>query len=355
MSYLSRIKKPIDVIKQPWLDFWRVLSHLIYQNLNKKTSIRKYPDKVNKILLIRRNRLGDAVNVLPLIESIRQNHPHIEIHVLANTYNAVIFRHAHHINKIHEIDEKWGLGKISFFRHPVLLKLAQENFDLVIGVGGYSSVLAQLVFWIRGKYNVGPRSKSGTLYDLVFDTVLPASLINCNQHHVDDMARIISQAKLSLSKPLPYVKLIRPNSPNPKWLALCPDTKRKESQYPIELYGEIVTTLVAKGALEKILLFTETPRSKYQKLVNSGAEYCPTNNVDDFIQHVSKCQLALTAEGGSAHITAALGLDVVVLSGVGNQSYWRPYAEHVTVLEKKNAINEIKVDDVITAIRGRLE
>lgn len=340
MSYLNRIKKPIDIVKQPWLDFERAVSFVIYQILKAKYKPRSYPDKVTKILLIRRNRLGDAINILPSVDLIKRSQPNVEIHVLANQYNQVVFQYSPSVDKVHIIDEKWGLGKISLFMHPVLLKLREEQFDVVIGVGGYSSVLAQLVAWVKGKYNVGPLSKKATFYDLIYDYGITYNS-QLGEHHVYDMAYIVRQAGFVLPDVLPYTHIARPHTPNPKWLGICPDVKRKESRYPLEQYGEVISILLNNGIVEKVLLFTETKDSDYRQLEQFGAEWIGTSNVDEFIQQVSFCQVVITAEGGGAHITGALGLGVVVLSGMGHQDYWRPYAQHIKVLEQKHAIREI--------------
>jgi ADP-heptose:LPS heptosyltransferase len=133
-------------------------------------------------------------------------------------------------------------------------------------------------------------------------------------------------------------------------LALCPDAKRKESRYSVQQYGEVIARLLAKGMFEKILLFTETEKSDYRQLEQYGAEWCRTDNVDEFIQKISCCQWVVTAEGGGAHIAGALGLRVVVLSGMGHQEYWRPYAEHVRVLEEKHGVSKIEPDEIISAL-----
>ncbi|MGZ4960692.1 MAG: glycosyltransferase family 9 protein [Methylomonas sp.] len=347
--YQGRIKKPVDIIKQPWLDFERFISFAIYKHMKSRVISRRYPDVVKKVLLIRRNRLGDAVNVLPIIEGIKECQPDVEIHMLANQYNQVIFQYSPYVDKVHAIDEKWLLGKFTLFMHPELLKLREENFDLVIGLSGYSSVTAQLVAWVKGKYNVGSVSKKGTLYDLIFD-LGARELDTADKHHVDDMAHIVRLAKLKLPNTLPYTKLLRPNPAQQKWLAICPDVKRKESRYPIEQYGQMIFSLLSGKSVDKILLFTEGPRSEYRQLEQFGAEWRNTANVEEFIREVSKCQVAVTAEGGSAHITGALGLGVVVISGMGHQAYWRPYAQHVRILEQKHAIGKISPEAIIAEI-----
>lgn len=350
--YKGRIKKPIDILKQPWLDFERLISLGIYKLIKSRVKSRNCPDELKKILLIRRNRLGDAVNILPIIEGIKQCQPDTQIHVLGNQYNAVVFEYSGAVDKVHVINEKWLLGKLTLFMHPVLLQLREENFDLVIGVGGYSSVLAQLVFWIKGQYNVGPVSKKGTFYDLVFDLGIAESFDRDSKHHVDDMAHIVRQTRLNLPEKLPYTKLLRPRPACPGWLALCPDVKRKESRYPLSYYQQLVEILLVNHEVERILLFTESPASEYRQLENFGAQWQATSNVEDFIESISVCQWAITAEGGGAHIAGALGLGLVVISGMGHQNYWRPYAEQVRVLDVKNAVSQIPPEAVAAEFRG---
>ncbi|QPK62109.1 glycosyltransferase family 9 protein [Methylomonas sp. LL1] len=301
--------------------------------------------------MIRRNRLGDAVNLLPVIEGIKQCQPRIEIHVLASQYNAVIFQHSPYVDKVHRIDEKWLLGKLSLFMHPLLLSLRGESFDLVIGLGGYSSVLAQLVFWVKGKYNVGMLSKKGTLYDLAFDKGVH-ELVMDGKHHVDDMAHIARNAGLALPDPLPYTRMVGNSLKQDNWLAICPDVKRMESRYAINQYAQVVTELLSNNEVNKVILFTENASSVYRELEQYGAQWCSTQNVEEFIREVSQCEWVISAEGGSAHIAGALGLGVIVLSGMGHQVYWRPYAEFTRVLERKNAVNQIQPGEIMTEFRA---
>jgi len=351
MLYQGRIKKPVDIIKQPWLDCQRSIAFCIFKLLDKRITGRDYPEPINKILLVRRNRLGDAVNVLPVIEGIKSRSPDIEIQVLANQYNAVIFQHSPFVDKVHIIDEKWFLGKFSLFMHPVLLALRKEGFDLVLGFGGFSSVLSQLVLWVKGKYNVGVHSKKGSFYDFAYDCRV-GELAADNKHHVDDMAHIARSAKLALPNRLPFTHIESDSDKLPNCLAICPDVKRKESRYPLEKYAAVIQELLTSGEVSRVVLFTESADSPYRALESFGAHWCPTRNVEEFIREVSKCQWVVGSEGGSAHVAGALGLGVVVLSGMGHQTYWRPYAKFVSVLERKQAVHTIEADAIIAAFRS---
>ncbi|MGY6277706.1 glycosyltransferase family 9 protein [Methylomonas sp. MgM2] len=299
--------------------------------------------------MIRRNRLGDAVNVLPVVSGIKLCNPDIEIHVLANHYNAAVFEHSPDIDQVHVIDERWFLGKVSLFMHPVLLGLRKESFDLVVGLGGYSSALAQLVVWIKGKYNVGVPSKKGTFYDFAYDCRV-TELNTANKHHVDDMAHIARSAKLVLPDPLPYTRMDGDMN-RQNHLAICPEVKRKESRYPVQNYVGLIRELLLANEIDKVILFAASENSPYRELENYGAHWCPTPNVETFIKEISKCRWTISSEGGSAHIAGALGLGVVVLSGMGHQSYWRPYAKFVRIMEQKGAAADIEAGAIIAEFR----
>jgi ADP-heptose:LPS heptosyltransferase len=348
-SYIDRIKKPADIIKQPWQDFERLLSRGVYWGLRRICRPRPYPEHVSSVLLIRRNRLGDAVNLLPLIAALHQRYPGLQIHVMANPYNCAIFEYAEGLAGLHVMDEDWRFKKLSWRFHPTIRALREKNLDLVIAMGGYSSALAQLSLWIGGKFNVGVGSAKGGIFDLVYDRPLPYGSPpgDC---HVNDMAHLVRAAGLELPPVLPPTQIRRPAAAQAGYLAICPDVERKQSRYPLEYYAEIIETLIARQAVSKVLLFLRNGNNPYRALEKSGAVWQPTRDVPSFIEAVSQCQCVLTAEGGSAHVTGALGQGVVVLSGMGHQSYWRPYARHVRVLEIKDNVAAIKPADVIEAI-----
>jgi len=339
----------IDFIKQPWLKFERFLLNLCYLAFRKKNKPADYPKQIKKILLIRRNRLGDSINVLPIIESLKKNYPFFSIAVLANQYNAEIFRYSKYIDEIYCIDEKWGLGRITLYLNPVIRKLRQERFDLVIGLGGYASMLSQISYCIKGSYSVGPRSLQGNFNDLLFDLTVN-KIDRKNALHIDEMANIVKGARLKLPQKLPYPKLHAISKAKKNWLAICPDVNRKESRYSITAYKEIIEFLLSKKIVEKVILFLNSPLSPYMALTQCGAKYEETNNLKDFIKKIAECKIALTAAGGSSHIASSLDLSVVVISGIKNQSYWRPYGRHIKVFENETNVNLIAPMDIAKSL-----
>jgi ADP-heptose:LPS heptosyltransferase len=346
------ILKCLILLKNLWNNSLQRLRHfllaLIYLALKSQKKTNPYPKYVKKILLIRRNRLGDAINLIPIIQEIKKNYPNIEINVLANEYNAQIFEYCSAISSIFILNESKWLGQNFLFFNPIIRKLKEEKFDLAIAVGGYSSRLAKITYFLKSRYSVGIGSNK-FLFDLVYDK---AVIIDKDRFksQMAEMAYLIKKAGLVIPKNLPYTNLGFLNRPKKNWLAICPDVNRKESQYPINLYGKIIETVLKDKKFKKISFFTAHPKSQYINLSKYGAEYIRTENLKAFISLLSKYQYVITAEGGSAHIAGALGLSVFIISGTKNQIYWKPHAKNIRTFINTISTEKIKPALIIKAL-----
>jgi ADP-heptose:LPS heptosyltransferase len=289
--------------------------------------------------------LGDAINLLPIIYSIKKNYPSIEINVLANKYNSQIFEYCSAITHIHILNEKSWLGQNFLFLNPVIKKLKNEKFDLVVALGGYTSRLAKITYFLNAKYSVGMGSNQ-FFFDLVYDEAVIADKTKFKSQ-IEEMAALIKAARLVIPQKLPYTNLGLLNRPNKNWLAICPDVKRKQSQYPSNLYGEIIKRILKGKKFKKIGLFAFGSESPYMTLTRNGAEYIKTNNAKEFIQLLSEYQYVITAEGGSAHIAGALQLSVCVISGT---DYWKPHAKNIKMFTDPISVNRIQPEVIIKAL-----
>ncbi len=201
---------------------------------------------------------------------------------------------------------------------------------------------------MNGKYSVGMGSNK-SFFDLVYDKALIIDKMKFKSH-IEEMGALIKAARLSIPKKLPYTDLGLLNRPNKNWLAICPDVKRKESQYPVDLYGKIIKKIMKDKKFKKISLFTSSTESPNISLIDYGIDHLKTNNVKDFINALSKYQYVLTAEGGSAHIAGALGLSVCIISGTKNQYYWKPHAKNIKVLKNPISVSEINPELIVKTL-----
>lgn len=112
-----------------------------------------------KILIVKRDKVGDMLLTTPVFEYLRKALPRAEIHVLANDYNAWV------LNSNQDIDRVWVLPRI---RHDGKLRftslwqslqmryqLRQEHFDWVlIGNGEESPRAIRLGLSVKGRHTI---------------------------------------------------------------------------------------------------------------------------------------------------------------------------------------------------------
>ena len=346
------IFKYLTFLKNLWNDSLQKLRHfllrLLYLALKSQKKANPYPKNVKRILLIRRNRLGDAINLLPIIHAIKKNYPHIEINVLANKYNAQIFGYCSAISQIHILNESSWPGQNFLFLNPIIRKLKKENFDLVIALGGYTSRLAKITYFLQSKYSVGMGSNK-FLFDLVYDKAVVINKVKFKSQ-MEEMAALIKAAHLIIPKNLPYTNLETTKQKNKKWLAICPDVTKLKTQYPISKYGEIIKALSKDRRIKKIFILVKNKNSDYIRLSQYGAHLIETKNLNDLINHLSKCEYAIASEGGSAHIAGALGLSVCVIYSTENQAYWKPHAENIKTFINPISVSEINPESIVKTL-----
>ena len=344
--------KYLTHLKNLWNDSLQKLRHfflrLLYIALKTLKKTNPYPKHIKKILLIRRNRLGDAINLLPIIHAIKKNYPDIEINVLAKPYNAPIFEYCSAINHIHILNENQWLGPSFLFLNPTIRKLKKENFDLVIAFGGYSSRLAKITYFLKPKYSVGMGSNK-FVFDLVYDKAVVLNKVKFKSQ-MEEMVALIKATHFVIPKNLPYTNLEITKQKNKNWLAICPDVTKLKTQYPISKYGEIIKVLSNDRRIKKIFILVKNKNSDYIRLAQYGAHLIETKNLNDFINHLSKCEYAIASEGGSAHIAGALGLSVCVISSPENQAYWKPHAKNIKTFINSISVSEINPESIVKTL-----
>lgn len=340
IKYSERIIRPIDLIKQPIEDILRLISKTIYLLIkllfHKKHSNIKI---INRILVIRRNKLGDAVSVLPLIQTLKEKYPNVIIDVLATPYNRVVFELSTSVNNIYTIPDRYLNNRYLVCFHPQMRKLKrQKKYDLAIGAtGSYSSATAWLAFCAPATNRVGVISKKGSIMDLIYNIQIPQNKIIPSVHQVKKIALLAQYANIiSQSTRLPKPELILPSKFLPgleRVIALCPLTIRKQSDWGDENWIKLANIL-EKNKLQYNWI-------GYKPKGVNGQIITPSNTID-FIQHLAKYSLVICIEGGTSHIAPALNCATIVISGVNISKSWIPWSDEVVLFERTGKVITIK-------------
>ena len=118
----------------------KVLIKLLSREKRSTAKSELYPKRINKILIIRLNRIGDALVTTPLIKLLKENLK-CEIHLLADKKNHFVFTNNNDVDKLIVFHKG-----IKGFRD--FLKLDKsENYDLLIDA--HDDVSATVSFLVR--------------------------------------------------------------------------------------------------------------------------------------------------------------------------------------------------------------
>src|SRR5258708_4258520 len=91
-----------------------------------------------RILVIRRDNIGDLVCTTPLFAAVRTRYPQAHVAALVNSYNAAVLDGNPHLDAVHSYTKlkhrlpgESRLG-ILFARVQMLARLRREHFDYVV-------------------------------------------------------------------------------------------------------------------------------------------------------------------------------------------------------------------------------
>ena len=326
------------------------LNYALHRGL-RKFRTRKTLPAVKRVLLIRRNKLGDMINLLPVIKSLKESHPAVEIYLLCNLYNMGPARCISDLSGIFSVPEKYLFGRAgSLLFHPVYRSIRALSIDLSIALGSHSTQAALMSVACGAKYKAGLSSDHGTLFDLAYDKAItmPANLVEHGiQHQVEKCAYIVKNAGLALTEPLPDVKMNRPACHEPGVIGICPDTSRPASRFPADSYKRLTDRLRQFPWVLEVRLFPSADTTYGELAGYRELKAIASPSFDQWLKNLARCEYAICAEGGSMHATTALGIPTVALSGINLRNSWAPWARDAVMLENPGNISAISLDEIM--------
>ncbi|MBU1201202.1 MAG: glycosyltransferase family 9 protein [Nanoarchaeota archaeon] len=129
------------------------------------TKLKKPPKRINKILFIRLEHIGDMVLATPIFESFKKEHPECKIHVLCKTLSEPIIKYNPYVNKIITYDPSWMIQrqedpKKTFY--SLISTLRKEKYDLVFEMHG--DPRNNLITFLTGSYTIGYSCRGGGFF-----------------------------------------------------------------------------------------------------------------------------------------------------------------------------------------------
>lgn len=335
---------------------------------------------VRKIIVIRRDNIGDLICTTPLFSALRSRFPEARIDALVNSYNRLVLERNPDIDHVfaytkakhREVGE--SVFGIYLRRLRLMLGLRAQAYDyVVLANDGDTRRTLKLARWIAPRRVIGYASP-GEVVDRRLD--IPLALDTGPRHAVEIAFALL--APLGISGQPPALRLV----PDDEGLAAVRrrlDTRigqvagptiaihvsaRKPSQrWPAERFAALMQALNRRFNARFVLLWapgsSDNPMhpGDDEKAATIAAAVaalpvlaCPTEHLDDLICAIAACDSMICADGGAMHVGAALAKPLVCFFGDSDAARWHPWGVPYKLLQPSSLdVADISVADAVSA------
>jgi ADP-heptose:LPS heptosyltransferase len=330
------------------------------------------PQKAPRILVIRRDNIGDLVCTTPLIRALREQLPTAYIAALVTRYNQAVMAGNPDIDALFSYTKAKHLERgesrvgILWSRVKTIWTLRKQRFDWILLPGGPQRSSLRFAKWIgAGKI-------------LVRDAEDAVG----GPHHVEQCCHQLVRMGLRFESPLARLKpeearveKIKSAMPH-DWsghagpvIALHLSARKPSQRWPAGRFAELASSLHERlGA--KILLFWspgsadnathpgDDEKAREVLAATAGMPVHPvvTERLEDLIAALSLCEGMVCSDGGAMHLAAALDKPMVCLFGDSDPEHWGPWKVPSVVLHPASReVTDISVEEVSTSLVNLLQ
>jgi ADP-heptose:LPS heptosyltransferase len=311
------------------------------------------PDRQSpRILIVRRDNIGDLACTTPLIAALRARHPKAWLGALVNTYNAEVLARNPALDSVFAYEKlkhrSGGLLATMFETMKLMSRLRGERLDYVLVPSATPRAL---------RIAAGLRPERVLASD-------PAALPG--KHEVERAFFLASPLGVS-GRPGPMAvypdptvveKLRKDISSTGKITAVHISARRPAQRWPIDRYVQLVSELRKTNPV--LLLWAPGPKSDPRHpgddeaareiAAQTGCKALPTPDLATLIAALSLSSEVICPDGGAMHLAAALGKPIVALFGDSPVERWRPWGvPHRVVQPASKNLADLAVAEVLEA------
>lgn len=334
-----------------------------------------------KILVIRRDNIGDLLCTTPLLHALRQHFPGAQLDVLVNTYNASILTRNPDVDRVLVYEKakhrdrgqpfwRWLLS-----RFGVMRALRSEIFDHVIlatpAAPGGALKFARMA---RARQILGYALPA----DLEGGVSLP--LDSVAGHECEAVFRLLQPLGIAGQPPAMCLSADADVAANFKArfadariaglrAGLHISARKAKQRWPRERFAELARQLLNCGVGEIFVFWAPGDENDplhpgddrkaaalAEALSGLPVRFVPTTRLDELIAGLSLCDRVICADGGAMHIAAALGKPIVCLFGNSDAARWHPWGVPFELLQKPSRdVADVAVNEVVSAWRKLAE
>lgn len=323
----------------------------------------KHPSQPRKILVIRRDNIGDLVCTTPLFTALRARFPDAWIGVLANSYNAPVLAGNPDIDEVFAYTKlkhrARGQGRLAALwqRLALVWNVRRRQIDEVILPGGEQASARRFARWVAPRHVVVASVSSANSMHEVERSF--ACLAGYGIKETPPACMVIADEALAqgLAATLPAALAGR------RLIALHLSARKPKQRWPVARFAELARQLhVAHGC--GFLIFwspgaADDPLhpgddAKAAELVAQIGDLpvaaVKTHHLSELMAGLSLCDKVICSDGGAMHIAAGLGKPMVCFFGNSDAARWHPWrVPHVLLQPESRDAADISVEEALAA------
>jgi len=341
-------------------------------------SSASHRDRHPRILVIRRDNIGDLVCTTPLLAALRKRYPAGYIAALVNTYNKAVLDGNPDVDAVYAYEKgkhrASGRSIMSVYvdRLRLIMALRREKFDYaILATPDYSPHALRLARLIGARHVLG-YARPGTAR-----TRLDIALRHdraVRGHHVEQVFGLLKA--LGINGPPPPLRVISDPGerhrveqalsrlgPGTPVVGVHISARRKSQQWPASNFAELIQAIATRHAARFLLLWApgdadnpkhpgDDDKARVIEQTCKGVPLlpCPTEALPRLIAALSLCDIVVCADGGAMHVAAALGKPILCFFGDSPPEVWHPWGvPHRLLRSSSRDVSDISVDKALAA------
>lgn len=325
------------------------------------------PAAPHSILFIRPGGIGDAVVLVPAIQSLKEHFPAASIDILAEQRNAGAFALCSGLRHVYLYD-----------RPSQLLRVLRNRYDVVIDTEQWYRLSAVIVRLVRAPVKIGfATNERRRLFSH------PASY-DLEDYEVNSFLRLLQPLGIGLSDSSPerwlqapetarsaVAKLLPAGDPTPL-VVIFPGASIPEKRWEEDRFCEVVRWCGEQGH-KVVLIGGGGEKAVAGRIAAAGAiNLVGMTSLAETAAVLERAAVVVSGDSGVLHIAAGLGRPAVSLFGPSSAAKWGPRGDRHVVLRPSGCptcsrygttppcphnvlcMREISVEDVTDAIRTLL-
>lgn len=311
--------------------------------------------KINRILVIKLQHLGDVLLTTPLYSVLKHHYPHIKIDVLVYKETISVLERNPHINHKYVIDRKWKKQGAKFqlkHEYQLIKQLKTNNYDLVVNLtdrwrGAWLTRILKPAYSVSLPYT----HRRGTFWRKSFSHIYRVSLEyrHTVEMNLDAIRRLGIQpqqeqkkltlvtSKISESK---VKQLMRPQQiENKKIIVIHPASRWMFKSWNPEGFALVIELLNDAGFCVALISGTAKEEIDYVNMILKKTEAQVFNfagqlSVNESAALIKLADCFIGLDSVAMHMAAAVETPCVALFGPTRDNVWHPWmVSHKVVTE----------------------